>query len=246
EATLPSLSSSSPICHHLSSNFPNSPAHEEHSDDGILEKTKIDLAELLHVVGRENEGRQLLEECLSITKKCKGEDDPSFVTHLTNLATSYSRSKNYVEAERLLRCSLQILERTLGHDDDPSITFVMLQLAVTLYNLKQDEEAEQMALEVLRIREKAFGDASLPVGEALDCLICIQNRIGRDDGEILELLKRNLNIQEKAFGHESEQVIGTLKKILFYMDKLGIKDQKFPFQRRLSLLRNKFKEQVQY
>ncbi|GKE01659.1 nephrocystin-3 isoform X2, partial [Tanacetum coccineum] len=214
-------------------------------DDGILEKTRIDLAELLHVVGRENEGRQLLEECLSITKKCKGEDDPSFVTHLTNLATSYSRSKNYVEAERLLRCSLQILERTLGHDD-PSITFVMLQLAVTLYNLKQDEEAEQMALEVLRIREKAFGDASLPVGEALDCLICIQNRIGRDDGEILELLKRNLNIQETAFGHESEQVIGTLKKILFYMDKLGIKDQKFPFQRRLSLLRNKFKEQVQY
>ncbi|PWA51438.1 tetratricopeptide repeat (TPR)-like superfamily protein [Artemisia annua] len=215
-------------------------------DDGILEKTRIDLAELLHVVGRENEGRELLEECLSITKKYKGEEDPSFVTHLTNLATSYSRSKNYVEAERLLRSSLQIMERIVGHDDDPSITFVMLQLAVTLYNLKQDEEAEQMALEVLRIREKAFGDASLPVGEALDCLICIQNRIGRDDGEILELLKRNLNIQEKAFGNESEQVIGTLKKILFYMDKLGIKDQKFPFQRRLSLLRNKFKEQVQY
>ncbi|KAI3756941.1 hypothetical protein L6452_04473 [Arctium lappa] len=214
-------------------------------DDNILEKTRIDLAELLHVVGREKEGRQLLEECLSITKKYKGEEDPSFVTHLTNLATSYSRSKNYVEAERLLRSGLRILKKTVG-PDDPSITFTMLQLAVTLYNLKQDEEAEQLALEVLRIREKAFGDASLPVGEALECLICIQKRVGRDDEEMLELLKRNLSIQEKAFGHESEQVIETLKKIVFYMDKLGIKDQKFPFQRRLSLLRNKFKQQVQY
>ncbi|KAJ9546142.1 hypothetical protein OSB04_025849 [Centaurea solstitialis] len=214
-------------------------------DDSLLEKIRVDLAELLHVVGRATEGRKLLEECLSIVKKYKGEEDPSFVTHLTNLATSYSRSKNYAEAERLLRSSLRILKKTVG-PDDPSITFAMLQLAVTLYNLKQDEEAEQMALEVLRIREKAFGDASLPVGEALECLICIQKRVGRDDGEMLELLKRNLSIQEKAFGHESEQVIETLKKIVFYMDKMGIKDQKFPFQRRLSSLRNKFKQQVQY
>lgn len=214
-------------------------------DDGILEKTRIELAELLHVVGRENEGRKLLEECLSITRKYKGEEDPNFVTHLTNLATSYSRSKNYVESERLLRSSLQIMKKTVG-PDDPSITFVMLQLAVNLYNLKQDEEAEQLALEVLRVREKAFGNDSVPVGEALECLICIQNRMERDDGEILKLLKRNLNIQEKTFGHESEQVVETLKKIVFYMDKMGIKDQKFPFQRRLTSLRNKFKQQVQY
>ncbi|XP_076908510.1 uncharacterized protein LOC143565420 isoform X2 [Bidens hawaiensis] len=214
-------------------------------DDSILEQTRIDLAELLHAVGREEEGRELLGKCLSITKKYKGEDDPSFITHITNLATSYSRSKNYVEAERLLRSSLEIMKKTVG-PDDPSITFVMLQLAVTLYNMNHDEEAEQLALEVLHVREKAFGDASLPVGEALDCLICIQKRMGRDDGEILDLLKRNLSIQDKAFGDESEQVVETLKKIVFFMDRLGIKDQKVPFQRRLSLLRSKFKQQIQY
>lgn len=103
-------------------------------------------------------------ECLSTTKKYKGEEDPSFVTHITNLATSYSRSKNYVEAERLLRSSLQIMKRTV-EPDDPSITFVMLQLAITLYNMNQDEEAEKLALEVLRVREKAFGDTSVPVGK---------------------------------------------------------------------------------
>lgn len=214
-------------------------------DDSVLEKTRVELAELLHVVGRGSEGRKLLEECLSITKKYKGEEDPSFITHLTNLATSYSHSKNYIESERLLRTTLQIMKKTVD-PTDPSITFPMLQLAVTLYNLKQDKEAEQLALHVLRVREKAFGDFSLPVGEALECLICIQKRVGGNDGEILEMLKRNLLIQDKAFGVESEQVVETLKKIVFYMDKLEIKDQKYPFQRRLSLLRNKFKQQIRY
>lgn len=80
----------------------------------------------------------------------------------------------------------------------------------------------------------------------MECLISIQKRVGRDDGEILEMLKRNLRIQEREFGDESEQVVETLKKIVFYMEKMEIKDQKYPFQRRLSLLRNKFKQQLQY
>lgn len=106
----------------------------------------------------------MLEECLLITEKYKGKEHPSSVTHLLNLATSYSRSKNFVEAERLLRTSLEIMRKTVGPDDQ-SITFPMLHLAVTLYNLKRDEEAEQLALEVLHIREKAFGKDSLPVGK---------------------------------------------------------------------------------
>ncbi|KAL4594759.1 hypothetical protein ACB092_12G042500 [Castanea dentata] len=214
-------------------------------DDSIMEKMRIDLAELLHVVGRGKEGRKMLEECLLITEKYKGKEHPSSVTHLLNLATSYSRSKNFVEAERLLRTSLEIMRKTVGPDDQ-SITFPMLHLAVTLYNLKRDEEAEQLALEVLHIREKAFGKDSLPVGEALDCLVSIQTRLGKDDGELLELLKRIVSIQETEFGYESEEVMETLKKIVYYLDKLGRKNEKFPLQKRLSILRMKYKQRIQY
>ncbi|KAL5736927.1 hypothetical protein ACOSQ2_031715 [Xanthoceras sorbifolium] len=214
-------------------------------DDSIMENMRIDLAELLHIVGRGKEGRELLEECLLITERYKGKEHPSSVTHLLNLATSYSRSKNFVEAERLLRTSLMIMKKTLS-PDDPSITFPMLHLGVTLYHLNQDEEAEQIVLEVLRTREKAFGKDSLPVGEALDCLVSIQTRLGKEDAELLELLKRVLSIQEKEIGNESEEVMVTLKKVVFYLDKLGIKDEKFPFQKRLSILKNKFKQKVQY
>lgn len=113
---------------------------------------------------RGEEGRALLEECLLITERHKGKGHLDVVTHMMNLATSYSRSKNYVEAERLLRRSLKIMINNVGADDQ-SITFPMMNLAVILYHLKQDEEAEQFALEALHIREKAFGEDSLPVGK---------------------------------------------------------------------------------
>lgn len=215
------------------------------SDDSIIEKIMIDLAELLHSVGRGNEGRALLEECLLITEKHRGKEHPNSVTHLINLATSYSRSKNFVEAERLLRTSLKIMSKTVSPDDQ-SITFPMLNLAVTLYNLNQNEEAEQLALEVLLIREKAFGKDSLPVGEALDCLVSIQSRLEKDDNELLGHLQRVLKIQEKTFGDDSEEVIGTLKKILFYLDKMGRKNEKFPVQKKLSVLRTKYKQMIQH
>ncbi|TXG48592.1 hypothetical protein EZV62_024467 [Acer yangbiense] len=196
-------------------------------------------------LNRGKEGRELLEECLLITERYKGKEHPSSVTHLLNLATSYSRSKNFVEAERLLRTGLEIMSKTVS-PDDPSITFPMLHLGVTLYHLNRNEEAEQIVLEVLRIREKAFGKDSLPVGEALDCLVSIQTGSGKEDAKLLELLKRVLSIQEREFGNESEQVILTLKKVVFYLDKLGRKDEKFSLQKRLSILKNKFKQKVQY
>ncbi|XP_073110514.1 uncharacterized protein [Elaeis guineensis] len=212
-------------------------------DDDVLEKMMIDLAELLHVTGREQEGRELLEECLLITERYKGMEHPSSVTHVLNLATSHSRSKNFVEAERLLRTCLHIMSKTAG-PTDRSITVPMLHLAVTLYHLKRDEEAESLATEVLHIRENAYGKESLPVGEALDCLVSIQTRLGRDDSDILAKLKRILSIQEKEMGYESEEVMTTLKKVVYYLDKMGKKEEKLPLQRRLSLLRTKYKHKL--
>ncbi|KAI3893681.1 hypothetical protein MKX03_032097 [Papaver bracteatum] len=210
-------------------------------DDELVEKMRIDLAELLHVAGREDEGRKLLGECLLITEKYKGNEHPNLVTHLINLATSYSRSKNHAEAERLLRFALQIMRKTVELNEQ-SISIPMLHLAVTLYHLRQDDEAEHLALEVVRIREEAFGKDSLLVGEALDCLISVQSRLGKDDEKVLGLLNRVLSIQEKELGYDSEEVMLTLKKVVFYLNKMGRKDEKLLLQRRLSMLRTRYKQ----
>ncbi|KAK8916398.1 hypothetical protein KSP39_PZI022960 [Platanthera zijinensis] len=213
------------------------------SDDDRLEKMRVDLAELLHATGREQESREVLQECLMINEKYKGIEHPNSVGHLLNLATSYSHSKNYIEAERLLRICLRILSARVDRDDQ-LITVPMLHLAVIMYLLNRDEEAENFALEVVRLREKSYGKESLPVGEALDCLVSIQTRLGRDDSDILAKLKRILIIQEREIGYESEDSLTTLKKVLFYLNKLGLKDELLPLQRRLQLLKAKFKHSI--
>ncbi|KAK6926032.1 hypothetical protein RJ641_007751 [Dillenia turbinata] len=199
-------------------------------DDNIMEKRRIDLAELLHVVGRGKEGGKLLEDCLVIAEKHKGQEHPSSVTHLLNLATSYSRSKNFAEAERLLRTSLRTMMKTVGPKDQ-SITFPMLHLAITLHHLnerKLKDWASRLCTSVKRhLKKNLFQLARL-----------------RKDDELLELLKRVLKTQEKEYGHESEEVLETLKKIVFYLDKLGRKDEKFPLKRRLSVLKTKYKNLV--
>lgn len=80
--------------------------------------------------------------------------------------------------------------------------------------------------------------------EALDCLVSIQTRLEKEDKVLLEQLKRILSIQEKEFGFESEEVLITLKKVAFYLDKLGRRNEKFSVQKRLSNLKMKFKQQI--
>ncbi|XP_031499556.1 uncharacterized protein LOC116263877 isoform X2 [Nymphaea colorata] len=211
-------------------------------DDSVLEQMMIDLAELLHVAGSEQEGRAILEECLLATEKIKGHGHPNSVMHLLNLAASYSRSKNFVEAERLLRSSIRILVDAVGVAH-PSVAVPMLDLSVALYHLHKNEEAETVALQALSIREEAYGRQSLLVGEVLDCLASIWSRLGKDD-EVGSTLWRVLDIQEKEFGTESEEVMNTLKKLVFYLGKVGKKDERLPLQQRLMKLRRKYKDLI--
>ncbi|KAF3332613.1 Nephrocystin-3 [Carex littledalei] len=206
--------------------------------DDNLEKLRLDLAELLHITGRLQEGREVLQESLFINQKRRGIGHPSSVAHLINLATSYCRSKNYAEAERLLRTSLNIMSKSVGPTNQAT-TVPMMHLAVILFHQKQFEEAESLALEALRIREDAFGPDSGPVGEALDCLVLIQAKLERDEGEILEKLKRVLPIHERLRGIESEEVMITLHKIVFYLNKAGKNDEKASYMMRLAVLRYK-------
>ncbi|RYR41588.1 hypothetical protein Ahy_A08g037994 [Arachis hypogaea] len=210
-------------------------------DDSIMEKMRVDLAELLHAVGRQ----RIIRGMLINHREAQRKRSP-------RLSDTHDKSCNFIfpieelcRGRALVEKSLEIMIKQKGSDDQ-FVSFPMLQLAVTLHHLKQDEEAEKLALDALRIREKAFGEDSLPVGEALDCLVSIQTQVGKDESELVVLLRRILGIQEREFGYESEEVLVTVKKIVFLLDKLGRRDEMLPLQRRLSLLRKKYKQMIHH
>lgn len=209
-------------------------------DDPALETTRTDLAELLHVLGREEESQQLWEKNLLIKEEALGKDHPALAVHLQNLATSYALYKKFDKCEYLLRRSLRILSASLV-PDAPEVSFPMLSLATTLYHLGRHKEAEDLAQESLRIREASFNKKSPSVGEACDCLALIRHALGKED-EAEPLMWRVLQIQEKEFGYESPEVMSTLKMLIVFLGNLGKNTEKSLLLRRLMKLQAKYKD----
>ncbi|KAH9329598.1 hypothetical protein KI387_001706, partial [Taxus chinensis] len=149
-------------------------------DDPVLETIRIDFAELLYVLGREEESQQLWEKNLLIKEEALGNDHPSLALHLQNLATSYAQSGKFEKSEHLLRRGLRILSSNLVRDA-PETSVPMVSLATNLYRQGRNKEAEGLALDALRIREAVFEKDGLLVGEACDCLALIQHALGKDD-----------------------------------------------------------------
>ncbi|XP_059075896.1 uncharacterized protein LOC131060356 isoform X2 [Cryptomeria japonica] len=209
-------------------------------DDSVLETIRIDLAELLHVLGREEESQQLWEQNLLRKEEALGNDHPSLAMHIQNLATSYAHSGKFEKSELLLRRCVRILSARLVHDA-PETSVPMLSLATILYHQGRNKEAEDLALDALRIREAFFDKDGPIVGEACDCLALIQHALGKDD-RAESLMWRVLQIQEKEFGYDSPEVMSTLELLIVLVDNLGKKNQRVLLQRRLAKLKTRYRK----
>eukprot|EP01018_Ginkgo_biloba_P013746 Gb_27651 [translate_table: standard] len=209
-------------------------------DDPVLETARTDLAELLHVLGREQESQEVWEKNLLVKEEAAGRDHPSLVVHLQNLATSYAKSGKFEKCEFLLRRALKIL-LDCSIPDDPEVSLPMLSLATTLYHLGKNEEAEDLAQEALRIREAFFDKQNPLIGEACDCLALIQHALGKD-GEAEPLMWRVLQIQEKEFGYDSQEVMSTLEMLIVFLGNLGKKFERLSLLRRLTKLKAKYEK----
>ncbi|KAI8005375.1 hypothetical protein LOK49_LG08G00294 [Camellia lanceoleosa] len=129
-------------------------------DSNVMEKIRIDLAELLHLVGRGKEGRELLEECF-ITEKYRGKEHSSLVSHL------------YAEAERVALEVLRIQEKAFGEESLPVARNFLASIQTKLG--KDDFELLELLKRVLAIQEKGFGYESEEVNPEQNCIVPRQN-----------------------------------------------------------------------
>eukprot|EP00252_Welwitschia_mirabilis_P001275 TRINITY_DN1116_c0_g1_i1.p1 TRINITY_DN1116_c0_g1~~TRINITY_DN1116_c0_g1_i1.p1 ORF type:complete len:599 (-),score=126.89 TRINITY_DN1116_c0_g1_i1:107-1903(-) len=208
------------------------------SYDQGLERIRTDFAELLHVLGREEEAQKLWEKNLFAQEQIVGSDHPSLAVHLHNLATSYAYSKKFEKCEFLLRRNIRILSDGLS-PDAPETTIPMLTLATTLYHLERHNEAETLAQRVLNIREASLQKGNPLIGEACDCLASIKYTLGKYN-EAEPLIWKVLQIQEKEFGYDSEEVMSTLEKLFVCLGKLGKENERLPLLQRLGKLKDKY------
>lgn len=135
-------------------------------DDSSLETARADLAELLSLVGRNEEAEELWETNLVVRERVVGPDHPTLIVHLQNLATAYAVGEKHEKALPLLRRTLKLAVEDLG-PDAPQVSVPLEMLATALHHLDRPAEAEPIARRALEIREAHFDPDSAVIGELL-------------------------------------------------------------------------------
>src|SRR4051812_27263119 len=113
-------------------------AKEEGGDRLIL---KWKCAMTLHSDGRYDECEKLFLQVMETFKRVLGDEYPSTLTTMANLASTYSNQGRWKEAEELQAKELGICSRVL-RDEHPSTLTTMANLAQTYRNQSRRKEAK--------------------------------------------------------------------------------------------------------
>ncbi|HJU67567.1 MAG TPA: tetratricopeptide repeat protein [Gemmatimonadaceae bacterium] len=143
-----------------------------------------------------------------------GAADLRLATSLANLAQLKLRQKNYDEADRLFRRSLQIRESALG-PDHASLVQTVNGLAAVCYARGDIDAAEPLFQRALAITERRLGAQHPDIVTSLNSLARIAFK-RNDYGAAGPLLERLLVLKESTVGPdhpESAPILGSLVKV---------------------------------
>ncbi|KAL4863582.1 hypothetical protein BDV12DRAFT_206383 [Aspergillus spectabilis] len=110
----------------------------------------------LQTDGRYNEAAVLFEDIVKIENKVKSKHDPSTLTSMSDLASTYSDQGRWKEAEELEVQVLEARKQVLG-PGHPDTLLSMSNLASTYSDQGRWKEAEELKVQVLKIRKQVLG-----------------------------------------------------------------------------------------
>ena len=96
-----------------------------------LWKLLFNIGEYFRQTGKYAEAEKMYQQALELRKAALGDDHPSTLANMNNLAIVYEQQGKYAEAERLQQQTLELTKAALG-DDHPSTLDSMNNLAIIL------------------------------------------------------------------------------------------------------------------
>ncbi|KAL8909884.1 MAG: hypothetical protein Q9171_004797 [Xanthocarpia ochracea] len=107
--------------------------------------------------GRWEEAEELHVQVMQTRKRVLGEEHPSTLTSMANLASTYRNQGRWKEAEELHVQVMQTCARVLG-EEHPSTLTSMANLASTYSNQGRWKEAEELEVQVMQTRKRVLGE----------------------------------------------------------------------------------------
>jgi tetratricopeptide (TPR) repeat protein len=147
-------------------------------------------------------------------------------------AFDYARIGDPVNAEILLKDSVEILKKGLG-PDNPNVARHLIALASFYERYDQDQgRVEPLVKQALAINEKTLGPDHADVAGNLEYLA----KYYHDKGRLTEaesLYRRALTIKEKAFGEDDRDVSKSLDTLALFYYEQGKCNEAEPLYRRI-------------
>ncbi|MEM1068958.1 MAG: tetratricopeptide repeat protein [Planctomycetota bacterium] len=148
--------------------------------DGAIVSALDVLRKIRRLQGQAKESRSLLDEAWEMSRQVHGEDHPRTIRFQGSLAMFMLRQRNWDEAERLARDSLDRMQAALP-DSHIGVAMAKHFLSRVLLQVDQLDEAEQLARDSMEIHRRILGKDNIVVVVDLITLARIVRADGRDE-----------------------------------------------------------------
>ncbi|KAK4444368.1 hypothetical protein QBC34DRAFT_185339 [Podospora aff. communis PSN243] len=176
------------------------------------------------------ETERFLVQATGVQKELLGEEHPSTLTSMANLASTYWNQGRWKDAEELQAKELSICSRVLGEEHPDTLTS-MANLASTYRSQGQWKEAEELGARVMETRKRVLGEEHPSTLTSMANLASTYRNQGRwKDAEELEV--RVMETRKRVLGEEHPDTLTSMANLAFTWESQGRLDEALVLMRR--------------
>ena len=174
---------------------------------------------VLNENGQWQDAVELEEKVLKACKRTLGDEHPSTILSMNNLAWSYNNLGRPQDAVQLREKVLEACKRTLG-DEHLSTILSMGNLARSYSNLGRPQDAVDLEEKVLEARKRMLGDEHPHTLLSISNLAASYSDLGRSQ-DAVELEEKVLEARKRTLGDEHPATLLSMGNLAMIYSNLG-------------------------
>ena len=174
---------------------------------------------VLNENGQWQDAVELEEKVLKACKRTLGDEHPSTILSMNNLAWSYNNLGRPQDAVQLREKVLEACKRTLG-DEHPNTLLSISNLAASYSDLGRSQDAVELEEKVLEARKRTLGDEHPATLLSMGNLAMIYSNLGRLQ-DAVELEEKALEAHRRTLGEEHPDTLLLMGNLAMSHSNLG-------------------------
>ncbi|KAF6804329.1 Kinesin light chain 5, partial [Colletotrichum plurivorum] len=165
----------------------------------------------LLMLGNYSKAEVIVQQAVSTRAEILGQEHPSTLTSMNNLALTYRNQGRWKEAEELFVRVMETRERVLGEEHPDTLTS-MANLASTFWNQGRWKEAEELDVRVMEMNKRVVGEEHPDTLTSMANLASTYSNQGRWK-EAEELQAKDLEICARVLGEEHPDTLTSMANL---------------------------------